>query len=193
MYQREGPRQNDEAEQEPIHTMDRVFELPDRKGLPQYATFRPRSAPAAPNLEVGSRTRLSEQRRLTVEQGVRRECAKSSHEATQEAFKISHIDFSITGTFQIDEGVKNVSYRYVETILTAMAEKGSLDKAVDRTIERWAQSALFIDTFNCRALNAPRFTQSAANYIKLFMEKADKKWFVPTKAKALPPLKPSNS
>lgn len=68
-----------------------------------------------------------------------------------------------------------------------MAEKGTLDKIFDCSIECWTQSNLFMDSSTCSELNLFCFMRRVANFVKLRMKKTVKEWRIPSKSKALPP------
>lgn len=72
-----------EAKQKLIHTSNQVFESLHREDLPQLLTACAQLTLVAPNLEIASNPRFSEQLRCKMAQEVKREFAKRFHEAMQ--------------------------------------------------------------------------------------------------------------
>lgn len=78
--------------------------------------------------------------------------------------------------------MKNASYRYIGTILTTTAEMARMYRVINRSIERWTHSALFVGASICRALDAPRFTRPLAGLLKSHMEKSTEELRIQAKA-----------
>lgn len=136
MYQQRGLLQIAEAEQELILSLDQAFILFDRENSPQSPTRRAQLATAASNLEVESSSHFSEQLRNTVAQEVKRKHMLRPNEATQQTVENDLLDLFITGTAKIGDEMRNAPCQYIETVLRILAKKGTLDKFLDRSIER---------------------------------------------------------
>lgn len=72
-----------------------------------------------------------------VSQEVRHKCAKPSYQAAQQAVESAFPNNFITGTAETEDGMENISYQYIKTKLTTLAEKRTLDAVFDRSIEGW--------------------------------------------------------
>lgn len=83
--------------------------------------------------------------------------------------------------------MKDTPFQYIETILTTVAEKGTLNNVFDRSIETWTQSTSFVDAFTLLALNSLGFRRHVANIVKTCTEKTAKEWRKPANVKAVPP------
>lgn len=62
-------------------------------------------------------------------------------------------------------GLKEASFRLVESMLMNIALKKGLDSILERNIEKWAQSSFFMNEFACRALASTTFVRPVVNFI----------------------------
>lgn len=74
--------------------------------------------------------------------------------------------------FQDWKKMTNVPYQNIETIITTMTEKETLNNVFDRNIKYWTQLTLFIDAFRHRTLNLLCFTRHLAAFLNSFIEKS---------------------
>lgn len=70
---------------------------------------------------------------------VREAIPRVAEKSLSDAF---HIDFESAN----DES-KNASFHFVKRVLTKMAHNGAIEEVFDCNIERWIQSAAFMDAF----------------------------------------------
>lgn len=83
--------------------------------------------------------------------------SKAAEDALSDAFQV--------GFESTRDGLENVSFRFVESVLTDMALKRALDDMFDRSIKKWAHSSSFIDVFARRVLSSTHFLRSVAKFI----------------------------
>lgn len=75
-------------------------------------------------------------------------------------------------------------------VLTDMAEKEALDDVFDRSIKRWTQTTLLIDTFAASTLSSYHFTRPVANFVRTRMDGTVDKWRLKAKDEGF--LQPKN-
>lgn len=64
------------------------------------------------------------------------------------------------------ENLKNASFRLVESVLTNLALKGTLEAVQHRNIEKFAHFLYFINVFARRALTSKHFVRPVAKFIR---------------------------
>lgn len=84
---------------------------------------------------------------------------------------------------------ENRLHQYIKTTLTTLVEKKMLEKVFDRSIDRWTQSASFMNVFSRRALSSPRFMRPATDFVKSHTDITAEEWRISAKAKDVPPPK----
>lgn len=119
-----------------------------------------------------------------VAQEIKHKGAKRSHDAKQQAVGNALFNLFITDTSEIEDGTKNALYCYLETILTTLAKKGTLDEVFSRSINRWTKLTSCLEAFTQRAPNSPCFLRSVANSVVSRKEKTAKTWRILVKAEA---------
>lgn len=72
---------------------------------------------------------------------------------------------------EVELGLKTTSYRFVETLLADMADRGALDEIFAQRIDCWNQCKSFIDAFTTRKLMSSRLTRAVAQRVKVRMER----------------------
>lgn len=72
--------------------------------------------------------------------------------------------------------LKHTSYKHIETFLSNMAEKGTLDGVFGRSIEQWTLFTIYVDKSAVRALIAYCFTQPGANILSTDIEEVAVGW-----------------
>lgn len=87
-----------------------------------------------------------------VAQEVSSEFSRRSLQAMQEAVKNAFLDLFITGTAQVESGLRNAPYKFIKTVLTDLAEKAALDVIFDCSIDLWTSLTSFMDAFTSCAL-----------------------------------------
>lgn len=71
------------------------------------------------------------------------------------------------GGFQeANTGHKSASYYFVESVLTEIATRGSMDDMLEHNLELWTQLYLFMDAFTRRALHSSRFVRPTAKCVR---------------------------
>lgn len=80
------------------------------------------------------------------------------------------------------EELKKASDRFIETVLTDKAVKGSSDEILDRNIEGWTQFTMITDAFAARAFSLPCFTRPFVSFVLISMENIADEWLANAKA-----------
>lgn len=84
---------------------------------------RAQSAPAMVGSEIESDHHICEYIRRTIAQEVSHKYLRGSLQATKEAVENALSSLIITGTAEVEGGLENASYKFIETVLTDMTEK----------------------------------------------------------------------
>lgn len=150
-----GSKQN---AQNSIFALDQKRVLHDRQGPLKYSISRTGSATPAPNVEIECNPRYGKQLGCMFVQKEKRKYTKRSHEVTQQTVENASRNVFVACTIEIEERIKNILYQCVETMLTAMPEKGILDEVFEHCSDRRMQSALFMNSIPRRALIAFCYT-----------------------------------
>lgn len=64
------------------------------------------------------------------------------------------------------DGLTNVSFYSMETVVTEMAHRRTLDHIFDRSMEKWTKYSTFMDAFTSCALASSRFVRPIAKFIR---------------------------
>lgn len=119
----EGPGYISDDKRKPIHTIHRIFQLVDCSGSRPAPAARAQSIPAAINPENKSYPHISEYISPPPAQEAGLKHSRHSLQATQEAVKNVLLSLTITGTANLESGLKNAFYKFLQTVLNGMAEK----------------------------------------------------------------------
>lgn len=112
--------------------------------------------------------------RQVVAERVAQEHTRLLQQVTQQAVENASSDILFTDYTKAERRLKKASYRFIKTVLTDMAEKGTIHNMLDRRIERWTHPTMFRNAFAVSFLSSPCFTQPIASIVRKRMrETAD--------------------
>lgn len=105
-------------ERKPIHTLNQSFQLLDRKGLPPLPASHTHWSSGAIIPETESDLPIREYILRTVSKDEIRGYSRCSQQDTQGAAENVLSDLSITGSAEVEGGLQNAPYKFLETVLT---------------------------------------------------------------------------
>lgn len=128
MLNNKRSRSTAEIESRKVHTSDHAYGFIDRGGPHLSGTTRVQLASAAVNPEVSSETPKRDYVQCLIAQEIIRRYQKHSYHVLQETVEKVLSDLFISYNAKVNGGLKIASFWFVETVLSNMAKKGTLQE-----------------------------------------------------------------
>lgn len=165
--------------------LDEAFESFDRNGQPQFPTSHAQTIQSTTKREVESYLCLCGQRQHLTSFEVYCEYAKQCHETTKQVFKNTRLNLFKTNAVEKEKKMRMVTCQHIETILTTMNVKRTLEKVLYYSKDYWMQSTSFKDGNIFCTQTVTRSKQDITNFMKFYINKDVNKRRIPAKAEVL--------